>query len=208
MPIFAPEHFSLLLQQAREGSTEAVGQLLEAFRPNLAGRRFSSALQAALQTHVETGDLVQETFQAAIASFSQFRGASEAELFVWLRQILMRRAMNLSQRLLNTKKRGDGRPVSLDQSFADRAWRDMLVDDEDTPCTSSSSREISAIMQRALLQLKPHYQEVITLHYGSEKTFAEIAAAHNTTTDAVMKTWRRALRAWRLTMEEMGVKGL
>jgi DNA-directed RNA polymerase specialized sigma24 family protein len=55
--------------------------------------------------------------------------------------------------------------------------------------------------------LKPHYQEVITLHYGAEKTFADIAALKNTTTDAVIKTWKRALRAWRRTIEEMGFKG-
>jgi len=206
MPIFAPEHFADLLRQAREGSSEAVGQLLEPFRLYLGRRQLSSALQTALQTHVENVDLVQDTFKAAVAAFGQFRGTTEAELFVWLKQILHHRAVNLSQRLLHTQKRGAAQPVSLDQDFPDRAWRDMVIDGDDTPCTSSSSREVRAIMQRALLELKPHYQEVITLHYGSEQTFAEIAALKNTTTDAVMKTWKRALRAWRKAMEEMGVR--
>ena len=201
MPIFAPEDFATLLRQAREGSNEALGKLLEPFRPYLGRRQLSPALQA----HVEDGELVQDTFQAAVGGFAQFRGTTEAELFVWLRQILHHRALNLGQHYLHTQKRA-GRPLSLDHDFPERAWRDMLVDDEDTPCTSSGSREFKAIMQRALLQLKPHYQEVITLHYGSEKTFAEIAALQNTTTDAVIKTWKRALKSWRRTMEEMGVK--
>jgi RNA polymerase sigma factor (sigma-70 family) len=158
-----------------------------------------------LQAHVDEAELVQDTFQAAISAFAQFRGATEAELFVWLRQILRHRALNLGEHYLNTQKRA-GRPVSLDRDFPESAWHDMFIDDEDTPCTSSGSREFKAIMQRALLQLKPHYQEVITLHYGAEKTFADIAALQNTTTDAVIKTWKRALKAWRRTMEEMGLK--
>ena len=109
---------------------------------------------------------------------------------------------------LRAQKRGSARPVSLDGGFPDRAWFDMLTDNGDTPCTSSGSRELRAIMQRALLELKPHYQEVITLHYASEKTFAEIAALKNTTTDAVMKLWKRALGAWRKAMEDMGVRDL
>lgn len=202
MPIFAPDHFATLLRQAREGSREAVGKLLEPFRQYLGHRELSPALQA----HVEDAELVQDTFQAAIGAFAKFRGTTEAELFVWLRQILRHRAQNLGERYLNTQKRAAARPVSLDRDFPEGAWRDMLIDDEATPCTSSGSREFKAIMQRALLQLKPHYQEVITLHYGSEKTFADIAALQNTTTDAVMKTWKRALKAWRRTMEEMGLK--
>lgn len=202
MPIFEPEHFATLLRQAREGASEAVGKLLEPFRLYLGRQRLPPALQA----HVEDAELVQETFAAAIRAFPKFRGTTEAEFFVWLRQIQHHRALSLGKRYLDTQKRGGARPVSLDRDFSEGAWRDMLFDDEETPCTSSSSREFKAIMQRALLQLKPHYQEVITLHYGSEKTFAEIAALQGTTTDAVMKTWRRALKSWRRTMEEMGVK--
>ena len=199
MPIFAADDFARLLREAREGSSEALGQLLEPFRKHLV--RLSPVFPA----DFDDAELVQDTFHAAVGGFAQFRGSTEAELFVWLRQILRHRALNLGERL-KTKKRA-GRPLSLDSEFGERAWRDMLIDDEDTPCTSSSSREFNAIMQRALLQLKPHYQEVITLHYGAEKTFADIAALKNTTTDAVIKTWKRALRAWRRTIEEMGFKG-
>lgn len=200
MPIFAPEHFAALLEQARQGSREAIGKLLEPFRLYLGRRQLPSALQA----HVEDVELVQDTFEAAVRAFAQFRGTTEAELFAWLRQILRHRAQNLGERYLKTQKRAAARPVSLDGILT--AVADMLIDDEETPCTSSSSREFRAIMGRALLQLKPHYQEVITLHYGSSKTFADIAVLQGKTTDAVMKTWKRALKAWRQSMAEMGVK--
>src|SRR5262245_3186451 len=201
MPIFAAEQFATLLREAREGSSSALGRLLEPFRSHLGPRHLSPGLQA----HLDQSELVQDTFQAAIGNFASFRGSTEGELFAWLRQILRHRALNVGQRDLKTQKRA-ARPVSLDQNFAQGAWRDMLIDDNETPCTSSGSRELKAIMQRALLQLKPHYQEVITLHYGAEKTFADIAVLQNTTTEAVMKTWKRALKAWRRTMEEMGAK--
>ena len=201
MPIFVPEHFSTVLQQARDGSREAVGKLLEPFRMYLGRRQLPRALRA----HVEDAELMQDTFQAAVGAFAEFRGTTEAELFVWLRQILRNRVQNLGDRYLHTQKRAAARPISLDNDFAAVAWRDMLIDHDETPCTLSSSREFRAFMQRALLQLKPQYQEVITLHYGAEKTFADIAALQGKTTDAVIKTWKRALNAWREIMEDMGV---
>jgi RNA polymerase sigma factor (sigma-70 family) len=201
MPIFAAERFSALLQQARGGSSDALGELLEAFRPQL------HRSQAPATDGLDAAELLQDTYQAAIRSFAQFRGNTEAELFAWLRQIMHNRALNIAKRQRSRRKAAGGQAVSLNQEFADSAWHDMLIDDDETPYTSTTSREFKSLMQQAFRQLKPKYQAVITLRYGADKSFAEIAALTQQTPEAVVKTWQRALKAWRQAMEDLGLSG-
>src|SRR5665213_4551115 len=76
-----------LLQQARDGDIDALGQLLDGYCSYLTilarvqiGRR--------LQGKVDAADLVQETFLKAHRQIGQFRGVSAAEFKAWLRRIL------------------------------------------------------------------------------------------------------------------------
>src|SRR5437867_10439470 len=94
-----PEQF---LRLAREGSSSALGQLLELYRNYLSllarlqiGRR--------LQGKVDGSDLVQETFLRAHRDFGQFRGNTEEELISWLRQILSARLSDLVRHYLGAK---------------------------------------------------------------------------------------------------------
>jgi RNA polymerase sigma-70 factor (ECF subfamily) len=93
-----------LLRLARAGSGQALGQLLELYRPYLTllarlqiGRR--------LQGKVDPADLVQETFLRAHRDFAQFRGASEEALAGWLRQILAARLVDVVRHYCGTRRR-------------------------------------------------------------------------------------------------------
>src|SRR4051812_47581672 len=101
------------LRSARSGSQEALGQLLEAYRPYLLPRA-EQALPAELQAKVGASDLLQDTFTEAWQGFPQFNGSTEAELIVWLQRILEHNAANLVQRYRTSKRQVD-REVSLDQ---------------------------------------------------------------------------------------------
>src|SRR4051812_5331281 len=90
-----------LLAQARSGTPEALGRLLERYRNYLSilarvqiGRR--------LQRKVDEADLVQETFLEAHRAFERFRGTSEGELVQWLRQILAARIVMLVRHYFGT----------------------------------------------------------------------------------------------------------
>src|SRR4051794_17576727 len=93
-----------LLAAVRAGDRQALGPLLEQYRNYLAllarvqiGRR--------LRGKVDDSDLIQETFLEAHRNFDRFRGASEAELVSWLRQILAANLANLVRRYYGTKRR-------------------------------------------------------------------------------------------------------
>src|SRR5262245_15202256 len=93
-----------LLALARAGDADALGRALEHFRGYLTvlarlqiGRR--------LQGKADAADLVQETFLDAARNFDGFRGATEAELAGWLRQILAGQFAHLVRRYFGTQRR-------------------------------------------------------------------------------------------------------
>lgn len=159
-----------------------------------------------LRGQVEPAELIQQTFECAITSFAQFRGSTEPELLMWLRQILKSQSLNAGRHFLDRQKRDASRQVSLDDEALGKAWRDVLPDDDATPYTSTSRRERYEIMNRAFGQLKEEHRTVIELRHGSKLSFAEIAKQLGKSPEAVTKTWKRALQAWRRAMEELGLR--
>src|SRR5438105_1940581 len=103
-----------LLDAARSGSREALGQLLESCRGYLL-MVAKGELDRDLQAKEGASDLVQETFLEAQRDFVQFQGASEAELLAWLRRLLLNNVANFTRRYRTTGKRSVEREVVLDE---------------------------------------------------------------------------------------------
>jgi RNA polymerase sigma-70 factor (ECF subfamily) len=183
-----------LLQQARSGSAEALGQLLGMYHNYLTllarlqiGRR--------LQSKVDPADLVQETFLKAHRHFDQLRGNTEAELVSWLRQILAGNVANLVRHYYGTR----GRDVRLERELADelerssQAWPLGLVAHQASPSQMAAHREEAVLLADALAGLPPDYGEVIVLRHLQGLPFAEVAARMGRSVDSVEKLWVRAL---------------
>src|SRR5437870_6959456 len=79
----------LLLEQARSGCRQALGQLLELYR-NYLRLLARTQIDLTLRVRLDPSDLVQETLLEAHRDFPQFAGTTEKELVVWLRRILVR----------------------------------------------------------------------------------------------------------------------
>ncbi len=76
-----------------------------------------SQLYESLRGKADASDIVQQTFLQACASLSDFRGASQAELAGWLRQILINKLNHLI-RSYATDKRDLARNVGCGQCAA------------------------------------------------------------------------------------------
>ena len=101
-----------LVAAARRGSSEALGQALEACRLyllSIADRQLDEDLRA----KGGASDLVQETFLEAQRDFKQFRGSSPDELRAWLRQVLLHNVGAFTRRFRTTSKRAVGLEVAL-----------------------------------------------------------------------------------------------
>jgi RNA polymerase sigma-70 factor (ECF subfamily) len=183
-----------LLILARQKDDNALGALLETYRKYLEllarmeiGRR--------LQTKLDTGDVLQETFLEAYRSFDSFRGATEADFVAWLRGVLSRKLSNLVRHYLRTKGRDLRREqpleISLDQSS--RMLDQGFFASEGTPSQNVCRREQGVVLAEALAQLPDDYREAIVLRNLEELSFPEVAQRMNKTIDSVQKLWVRGL---------------
>ena len=194
-----------LLTQARGGSEQALGRLLESYSTYLTllarvqiGRR--------IQGKVDAGDVVQETFLEAHRQIGNFRGTTEAELVAWLRKILAGQLALTFRRFLGTK----GRDVNLERDLgaqldqSSQAMDGGFVASTSTPSQHVSKREQAVLLADALDKLPPDYREVIILRHLEAMPFADVAARMGRSEDSVQKLWVRALANLRRSMGGAG----
>jgi len=183
-----------LLTLAREGQREALGQLLEPYRPYLTllarvqiGRR--------LQGKVDPADLVQETFLEAHRHFDSFRGAGEAPFVAWLRQILAGVLANLVRHYLGTRRRDPRleRDLADDLDRSSRALDSGLAAPHSTPSERAARREQALLLAGALERLPEDYREVLLLRHLEGLSFPQTAQRMGRSLDSVKKLWARAV---------------
>ncbi len=101
-----------LLILARQGDTEALGELIQLYGGYLT-LLARLQLDGRLAGMVDASDLVQETFLEAQRDFGDFRGTTEAELVSWLWRILASNLVDVARRFTKTQ----ARDVSLERAF-------------------------------------------------------------------------------------------
>jgi RNA polymerase sigma-70 factor, ECF subfamily len=191
-----------LLRQARHGTPNALGRLLDQYRGYL---RLLLRLQIGrrLRTKVDDSDLIQETFLQAHRQFERFRGKSEGELVSWLREILagclagvirhysrQRRDMRLEQELA----------AALNKSS--QGLVKNLIAPKSSPSDAAVRREHSVLLANALDELPESYREVIILSHLEGLSFPDIARRLERSLDSVKNIWVRALGKLRRAVDE------
>lgn len=171
------------LPAAREGSREALGEVLAACRHYLlwVARRH---LDPDLLPKGGASDLVQETLLEAHRDFSQFRGESDAQLLAWLRRLLRNNIANFV-RHHRAAKRGAGREVPLSAAIDDVATHGR-------PDSAVEHADEAAVFVRLVDRLPADSRRVITMWYEG-KSFAEIGMELGRTPNAVRMVWMRAV---------------
>jgi RNA polymerase sigma-70 factor (ECF subfamily) len=190
-----------LLCLAREGSSYALGQLLETYRSYLLllarlqiGRR--------LQGKVDPADVVQETFLRAHRDFARFRGSTEEEWTGWLRQILAARLGDVVRHFCGTRRRDVRleRELEGELDISSRILDQGLVAKLSSPSHQAARREQAVLLAEALEKLPEDYREVLILHHLEECKFPEVACRMGRSVDSVKKLWARALGRLRRSM--------
>src|SRR5436309_14944936 len=78
-----------LIERARHAEPGSLDRLLDSYR-NYLRLLARTGLDVSLRGKADPSDLVQDALLKAAMGFGQFRGATDAELAGWLRQILAR----------------------------------------------------------------------------------------------------------------------
>ena len=127
-----------LIERARREEPGALDRLLDLYR-NYLRLLARTGLDASLQGKADPSDLVQDALLKAAQHFDQFRGATDAELAGWLRQILARCLADFVRRY-RTGGRRAGREQSLDQLLdrSSQAMERILATDGTSPSARPS----------------------------------------------------------------------
>jgi RNA polymerase sigma-70 factor (ECF subfamily) len=186
------ERFRRRLEAARNGSSQALGQLLEAYRWYcwLVAKQ---ELAPDLQSKVGPADLVQDTFLEAQRDLAQFSGQTEAEWLAWLRQLLRNNLLNVARRFRETEMRAVGREVSADTPEMGPVLEETIVDPEPGPEELVLAHEEAALLDSALEHLPEHYRQVLRLYYREHQSFEAIGQTLGRSAEAVRKLWARAV---------------
>lgn len=187
------------LRAARDGSSSALGHVLDAARKYLlvvANR----SLDDKLKVKVPASDLVQDTFVCAFRGFQEFRGETEQEFYGWLMAIMANRLSDRVKHFRKTQRRNidfELPPASVDAAFS------RLRDEAVTPGARLVSNDEQRRVRLALEQLKEPYRTVLIERTWHGASFAEIGAQLGCTADAARKTWTRAVYAMEQLLAEI-----
>jgi RNA polymerase sigma-70 factor (ECF subfamily) len=187
------------LPEARAGSRQALGDMLEAYRAYLlliANRQLDPELRA----KGGASDLVQETFLEAQRDFAQFHGDSGDELQAWLRQLLLHNLANFARHYKDAGKRAVAREVAIDTPSG--AQERGLPSDTPSPSGQAMAQEQAQALRQALERLPEDYRQVIVWRYQEGRAFEEIAEKLGRSENAARKLWFRAVE--RLEQEMKG----
>lgn len=172
------------IEEARNGSSSALGQVLETCR-NYLLLTANQELEAAIQAKVAPSDVVQKTYLEACRDFDQFRGHTEGELLAWLRGILRHKLANVRRDFRQTDKRRLDRERPIDNlEFSNSRL---------TPGAALVAKEQREIVVRAMEQLPEHYRVVLQLRQQENRSFAEIGTRIGKSPEAARKIWARAV---------------
>jgi RNA polymerase sigma-70 factor (ECF subfamily) len=198
MALLVDEHLSAcdesLIAAARAGSSEALGELLEAWREYLL-LLANQELDSVLCPKGGASDLVQETFLEAQRDIGRFAGSTTGEWVGWLRTILEHNAANFRRCYLATEKRDVTREVPFGAGDDHRSIRGVqLVADTQTPSACAVAGEQVWRLEQALTRLPEMQRRVIELRYRDGKAFAEIGRLMDRSPEAARKLWSRAIK--------------
>jgi len=160
-------------------------------------------LDRRLQSKLDASDIVQQTMLQAHQAWPQFRGASEAEVAAWLRQILARNLLH-TVRDLHRARRDVLRERSLEAAVDESAARleVWLAAEQATPSQQAVRTEQALHTAEAVQSLPEAQRQAIVLYYWQGCSLAEIGEVLGRSPSAVAGLLHRGLKQLRRPLAE------
>ena len=183
-----------LLRRARQGSSDALGALLDSCAPRLLAL-IRLRLGPRLRAELESRDVLQATLVKALTHFEGFAGADRVSLAAWLARIAENEIRDQADFHARQRRDAACRTSLDDESAVLRVTADVR---------SATSRialdEGLARLEQALERLPPEQREVIVLRRLHELEFREIGERMGRSPDACRMLFARAMAALTMRM--------
>ncbi len=178
------------LERARQGDVQALGFLLESYRPYV--RVLVRTLHRnRLQSRLDDSDLIQDALLQVQQSFASFRGQTVGEFVSFLHLVVVRSTGHTLQGHLDAARRD----VRREQPIEDVSG---LVDPQAGSPSSAAIRQEQAVrMANGLARLPDDMQRVLLGRHVDGFSYAELAVQLGRSEGATRVLYTRALRRLR-----------
>ena len=193
VPGSSDQEFFELLEKARLGDQDALGTLIDRYRPYLMKLAYHEG-DSHLQAKEGDSDIVQNTCVKALQTFEQFQGKTSNAMRGWLRRILIMQLRDARDRY-RTDKRNVQAEVSIQGMNSSDSGNAKLADVQLPPREMLIKEEERVILETAMQQLPELDRMIIELRQKEGRAFPDIARMLNVTEKTAQKRWARAVRS-------------
>jgi RNA polymerase sigma-70 factor (ECF subfamily) len=192
-----------LLDQARQGKTEAVNALLERHRAALR-RLVEMRMDQALVRRVDASDIVQDVMVEANRRLADYLANPSMPFHLWLRHMARDRLIDAHRRHRVAGRRSLDREqplvarADLDRSTLELAAQ--LCDSELTPAAAATWHELQRRFQQAVEELDEQDREIVLMRHFEELSNQEVSQVLGLSAAAASMRYLRAMRRLRALM--------
>lgn len=186
---FSDEEFTIVLNNARQGDTDAIGQLVDTSRDYLL-LIANQGIDPDIRRKVGASDIVQESIMTAQANIQQFQGNTKGQWLAWLKQILVNDLRETRRSYKQVKKRSVDQERHMDGTAP---VAPLVADAHLTPRSNAVKTEEMELLLSAISDLPEDQQQILKLRNWERLSYEEIGERLNKSSDAVRKTWGRAV---------------
>ncbi|MCC9606547.1 sigma-70 family RNA polymerase sigma factor [Blastopirellula sp. JC732] len=189
-----------LIQDAKEGDSDARDKLLERHRDSLR-RMVEMRLDRKIRRRVDASDVVQDVLVEANRRLADYMANPVMPFHLWLRHLAQDRIIDAHRRHRGSQKRSVdleqniATPVNVDQSSINIIAQ--ICDGEMTPAAAATMSELQARFEQAIAQLDEQDREVVVMRHFEQLSNQEVAAALGLSAAAASMRYLRALRRLR-----------
>ena len=198
------EQTAELLQNARQGESSAVNELMERHR-NAVRQMIQMRLDRAVAARVDASDVVQDVLLEASQRLNDFIKSGSMPFHLWLRQLAKDRLIDMHRRHRGAQRRSVDREQRVAAGSSERSSLNLdgvLADGQLTPAAASIRREIEQRFLTALQELGDDDRDIILMRHQEHLTNSEVAEALGLSQPAAGMRYLRALRKLREVLGE------
>lgn len=195
-----------LLAQAREGNTDALNDLMMRHRDRLK-RMVKLRLNPMLQGRVDDSDIMQDAYLEAAKRFPDYVADPKAPFFLWMRQIVGHKIIDIHRVHLDAERRAADREISINRDVGPSAnstcLAEKLLGRLSSPSQAVMRAENRLMLEDTLNGMEEIDREVLALRHFEQLTNAEIANVLGIDKSTASKRYVRALGRLKTILEEM-----
>jgi RNA polymerase sigma-70 factor (ECF subfamily) len=192
-----------LLGQVAGGDAQALGRLLQQYRPRL--HAFVEArLDPRLRSRLDPSDVVQEVQLEVARRMDDFLGRRPMPFHLWVRKTAYQRLLKLQREHRGRARRSVDREVALPERSS-LLLAGPLLAGAPSPSQQAAARELAERIGAAVAGLAEADREILLMRHAEELPYGEIACLLGIEADAARQRYGRALLRLRKVLKDHGL---